>query len=114
MSKPHSNGNGRGIPAACYIRMSSDKQDASPEQQRDELTKLAARGGYHVVARILRRWHQWRRDRQAARVPTDDCRRAKGQVQGHLVLGPGSIRSVRSVSKPASTFTRYGKLASSW
>jgi len=49
MSKPHSNGNGRGIPAASYIRMSSDKQDASPQQQRDEVAKLAARGGYHLV-----------------------------------------------------------------
>ena len=37
------------IPAVAYIRMSSDKQDASPQQQRDELTKLAARDGYHLV-----------------------------------------------------------------
>ena len=29
--------------------MSSDKQDASPQQQRDELTKLAARDGFHLV-----------------------------------------------------------------
>jgi DNA invertase Pin-like site-specific DNA recombinase len=29
--------------------MSSDKQDASPDQQRDQLTKLAKRDGFHVV-----------------------------------------------------------------
>ena len=34
MSKSHSNGNGSGVPAASYIRMSSDKQDASLQQQR--------------------------------------------------------------------------------
>lgn len=49
MSAKHSNGNGRGVTAVTYVRMSSDKQDASPQQQRDELTKLAERGGYHVV-----------------------------------------------------------------
>lgn len=50
MSTSHSNGNGRGIPAASYIRMSSDKQDASPQQQRDEVAKLAARTGHTLVA----------------------------------------------------------------
>jgi len=50
MSKPHSTGNGRGIPAASYVRMSSDKQDASPQQQRDEVAKLAARTGHHLVS----------------------------------------------------------------
>lgn len=49
MSAKHSNGNGCGIPAVFYIRMSSDKQDASPQQQRDELAKLAARDGFHLV-----------------------------------------------------------------
>jgi site-specific DNA recombinase len=47
MSATHSNGNG--VPAVSYIRMSSDQQDASPGQQRDEIAKLAARDGYHLV-----------------------------------------------------------------
>lgn len=33
------------IPAAVYIRMSSDQQEASPEQQREEVAKLAERHG---------------------------------------------------------------------
>lgn len=53
MSNANSNGNGRGVLAVSYIRMSSDKQDASPQQQRDELAKLAARGGYHVLREYL-------------------------------------------------------------
>jgi site-specific DNA recombinase len=51
MAKKHSN-NGRRIPAVGYIRMSSDKQEASPGQQRDEITKLAAREGYRIL-----RWY---------------------------------------------------------
>jgi site-specific DNA recombinase len=37
------------IPAVAYIRMSSDKQDASPGQQRDELAKLEAKEGYRII-----------------------------------------------------------------
>jgi len=37
------------IPAVAYIRMSSSKQEASPERQREEITRLAERHGYHVV-----------------------------------------------------------------
>lgn len=37
------------IPAAGYLRMSSAKQEASPAEQRAEITKLAAREGCHVV-----------------------------------------------------------------
>ena len=35
-------------PAACYIRMSSDKQDRSPAQQRAEIAKLASREGCFI------------------------------------------------------------------
>jgi hypothetical protein len=49
MSRANSSGNGSGVPAVFYVRMSSDKQDASPEQQRAELIKLAARDCFHVV-----------------------------------------------------------------
>ena len=42
MAKANSKRNGS-VPAAGYIRMSSDKQEASPDQQRDEIKKLAAR-----------------------------------------------------------------------
>lgn len=49
MAKTHSTGNGTQIPACTYIRMSSDKQDASPEQQRDEMAKLAHRCGCLIV-----------------------------------------------------------------
>ncbi len=40
------------ITAVAYIRMSSDKQEASPKQQREEITKLAQRGGYRIL-----RWY---------------------------------------------------------
>ena len=48
MAKRHST-NGRKIPAVSYVRMSSDKQDASPQQQREELAKLAERNGYRIL-----------------------------------------------------------------
>jgi len=49
MSAKHSTGNG--VPAATYIRMSSDHQDASPKQQRDEIAKLAVRHGCDIAFR---------------------------------------------------------------
>jgi site-specific DNA recombinase len=36
-------------PAVAYIRMSSPKQDASPEQQRSEIKKLAVRHGCRII-----------------------------------------------------------------
>ena len=36
-------------PAAAYIRMSSLKQDASPEQQREEAAKLAAANNCRII-----------------------------------------------------------------
>ena len=36
-------------PAVCYIRMSSDLQEASPDQQRAEVVKLAAKHGYKII-----------------------------------------------------------------
>ena len=42
----------KNVPAVAYIRMSSDKQEASPEQQREELKKLAKRDGYRIL-----RWY---------------------------------------------------------
>ena len=36
-------------PAVSYVRMSTDKQEDSPEQQRDEIRALAAREGFKVV-----------------------------------------------------------------
>jgi DNA invertase Pin-like site-specific DNA recombinase len=41
------------IPAVGYIRMSSPDQDASPAQQRDEIIKLAGKGGYRII-----RWYE--------------------------------------------------------
>lgn len=41
------------IPAVSYIRMSSDKQEDSPEQQRAEIAKLAERGGYLLLREYL-------------------------------------------------------------
>jgi len=40
------------IPAVGYVRMSSDKQEASPQQQRDEIESLAE-GKYRII-----RWYQ--------------------------------------------------------
>ena len=36
-------------PAVAYIRMSSDRQEASPDQQRAEVAKLAKRDGYKLI-----------------------------------------------------------------
>ena len=69
--------------------MSSDKQDASPQQQRDELTKLAARDGFHVVGEYFddgisgdatSKRHAFQRMIADA---------GKGQVQSHPGVGPG-------------------------
>ena len=40
-------------PAVGYVRMSTDKQEDSPEQQRAEISKLAKREGYRIV-----RWYE--------------------------------------------------------
>jgi site-specific DNA recombinase len=45
--------NGASIPAVGYIRMSTDKQEDSPEQQRAEILKLANRKVYRIV-----RWYE--------------------------------------------------------
>lgn len=37
-------------PAASYVRMSTDKQETSPEQQREAIAKLAIEHGYEIVA----------------------------------------------------------------
>ena len=37
------------ISAVAYVRMSSDRQEASPKQQREEIEKLAKRGGYRIA-----------------------------------------------------------------
>jgi site-specific DNA recombinase len=37
------------ISAVAYIRMSSDKQDASPDQQRAAIAKLEAKEGYRII-----------------------------------------------------------------
>ncbi|QDV58694.1 recombinase family protein [Rosistilla oblonga] len=39
--------------AVGYIRMSSDKQEESPDQQRDEILKLAEKHGYKII-----RWYE--------------------------------------------------------
>jgi DNA invertase Pin-like site-specific DNA recombinase len=40
------------VPAVAYVRMSDDRQEQSPDQQRNEITKLAEKGGYQIV-----RWY---------------------------------------------------------
>ena len=37
-------------PAAAYVRMSSKQQEKSPAEQRQEISRLAAREGYRIVA----------------------------------------------------------------
>lgn len=39
----------KAIPAATYIRMSSDGQEASPDQQRKEVARYAEANGYEIV-----------------------------------------------------------------
>lgn len=46
-------GTGTLVPAVGYIRMITDKQEDSPEQQRAEILKLAAREGFRIV-----RWYE--------------------------------------------------------
>lgn len=41
------------IPAVAYVRMSSKKQDKSPQQQRDEIEKYAQSKGYRIL-----RWYE--------------------------------------------------------
>lgn len=41
------------IPAVGYVRMSTDKQEDSPAQQKAEITKLAEREGYRIL-----RWYE--------------------------------------------------------
>ncbi|MCH8046702.1 MAG: recombinase family protein [Planctomycetes bacterium] len=43
------NGMAKLIPAASYIRMSKDKQEKSPEQQREEIAKLAKQEGCKLI-----------------------------------------------------------------
>lgn len=50
--------------AAAYVRMSSNKQDASPRQQREQILRLAERSGHRIV--------QWYEDRA---VSGDDIKR---------------------------------------
>ena len=40
------------VTAVAYVRMSSDKQEASSKQQREEIKKLAKREGYRII-----RWY---------------------------------------------------------
>lgn len=37
------------VPVAAYVRMSSDKQDGSPDQQREHVLRLAERNNYDIV-----------------------------------------------------------------
>ena len=56
MAKANSNGKRSGktsIRAASYIRMSSHRQETSPEQQRREIIELAKRKGYEIVERYI-------------------------------------------------------------
>ena len=48
MASSHST-SGKLIPAVSYIRMSSGKQEASPDQQRAEVKKLAERHGCKIL-----------------------------------------------------------------
>ncbi len=41
------------MPAVIYVRMSSGKQEASPEQQREEIRKLAKRMGFEMIREYL-------------------------------------------------------------
>ena len=41
------------IPAVAYIRMSTSKQEDSPERQRGEINRLASRDGYKIL-----RWYE--------------------------------------------------------
>ena len=41
------------IPAVSYVRMSDAKQEASPDQQRAEIVKLAERHGYQLIREYL-------------------------------------------------------------
>lgn len=41
------------IPAAGYVRMSTDQQEDSPERQRSEIIEIADRNGYEII-----RWYE--------------------------------------------------------
>jgi DNA invertase Pin-like site-specific DNA recombinase len=68
--KDQTNANTNTAAAVGYIRMSSDKQEESPEQQREEIVKLAETHGYTII-----RWYE---DRG---VSGDKTRNRKGFLQ---------------------------------
>ena len=50
MATPHSiSGHASVIPAVAYMRMSSDKQETSPKQQRDAIEACAEQRGYRIT-----------------------------------------------------------------
>ena len=51
-TKPLTTANGL-IPAAGYVRMSTDDQNDSPDRQRHEIQALAERDGYEIL-----RWYE--------------------------------------------------------
>ncbi len=57
------------LTAVAYVRMSSDKQEASPKQQREEITKLAKRKANWPIA---------------LRLTGESVDRADGQVDTHV------------------------------
>ena len=83
------------INAVGYIRMSSDKQEASPAQQRNEVTALAKRDGYRVI-----RWYidegvsgdATEKRFEFQRMIRDS---GSGEFQAVFVLGPGSFWKIR-------------------
>ena len=79
--------------------MSSDKQDASPQQQRDELAKLAARDGFHLVGEYFDDAISGDRTDKRHGFQRMIARRGRREVQGHLCWDQdrfGRVRQRRS------------------
>jgi site-specific DNA recombinase len=72
------------VRAVGYIRMSSKKQDASPEQQREEILKLADRLGYQIV-----RWYY------DPGITGDDTRKRK--EFRHMILDAEEVRDFAAI-----------------
>jgi site-specific DNA recombinase len=85
------------ISAVGYVRMSSDKQEKSPDQQREVINKLAKREGYRIV-----RWYE------DLRISGDATEKRKDFQR--MVRDAGSSRDFQAIL--CWDYSRFGRFAS--
>ena len=110
---PHKKHNGL-IPAVVYYRMSSDKHEASILEQCEAVERYTADNGYRIIREYVDEGISG--DKTGKRTAFLRCTMTHAMVVtlirysvGTRTALDGSIRW-----RPASTFTRCGKLALRW